>query len=92
MQVLFVTNANEACVYSKCFGGFWGIFGGWGGPIFFSKFWIQSRMILVNTIPNPKSVAPKKLLSRKVSMWHIDERTNDTKFRRDKNRLKGVPI
>ena len=37
---------------------------------FFSKFRIQSRMILVNSVPNLKSVAPKlqKLSHRKVSI------------------------
>ena len=57
-------------------------------------------MILVNTVPNPKSVAPKlqKLQSRKVSI-NVARRTNERqrhqsgktyslvemKFRRDKN-------
>ena len=62
-------------------------------------------MILVNTIPNPKSVAPKlqKLQSRKVSI-NVAHRTNDDerrhqsgktyslvemKFRRDKNFTKS---
>ena len=44
---------------------------------FFSKFRIQSRMILVNSVPNLNSVAPKllKLSHRKVSI--NEARTNN---------------
>ena len=47
---------------------FFSFFGGLGWSDFFSKFRIQSRMILVNSVPNPKSIAPKlqKLSHRKV--------------------------
>ena len=53
-----------------CFGGVVGFFRGGGVVRFFSKFRIQSRMILVNSVPNPKSVAPKlhKLSHCKVSI------------------------
>ena len=74
---------------------FWG---GWGGPLF-SKFRIQSGMILVNTVPNPKTVAPKlQKLYRKVSinvarhqrqrLRHQPGKTSslvEIKFRREKN-------
>ena len=76
---------------------FWGV----GVVIFFSKFRIQSRMILVNTVPNPKSVAPKlqKLSHREVSInvAQTNERRHQSgktysliemKFCRDKKRKK----
>ena len=42
---------------------------------FFSTFRIQSRMILGNSVPNPKSVAPQlqKLYNRKVSISSYSE-------------------
>ena len=91
---------RKVSISSYIFYVFWGVFGvfvGVGVVRFFSKFRIQSRMILVNTIPNPKSVAPKlqKLQSRKVpiigghrqQLRHQSGKTYslvEMKFRRDK--------
>ena len=83
---------------------FWGVLGHfWGVRVirFLPKFRIPCRMILVNTVPNPKSVAPKlqKLYNRKVPI-NVGRTTNidnerhqsgktyslvEMKFRRDKN-------
>ena len=88
-------------IHKSFFGVFW-FFWGVGVVRFFSKFRIQSRMILVNSVPNPKSVAPKlqKLSHRKVPIIggrrmneqrrHQSGKTYslvEMKFRRDKNLL-----
>ena len=67
----------------KSFLGFFWVFLGVGVVRFFSKFRIQSRMILVNSVPNPKKVAPKlqKLSHRKVSI-NVGHRTTTNDERR----------
>merc|ERR1711947_11745 len=72
-------------IHKSFFGVFW-VFLGVGVVQFFSKFRIQSRMILVNSVPNPKKVAPKfqKLSHRKVSI-NVARRTNDERTTNDLN-------
>merc|ERR1712212_369320 len=70
-------------IHKSFFGFFW-FFWGVGVVQFFSKFRIPSRMILVNSVRNLKSVAPKlqKLSHRKVSINVAHRRrttTNDAR-------------
>merc|ERR1711947_25018 len=89
----------------KSFLGVFWVFLGVGVVGFSSKFRIQSRMILVNSVPNLKSVAPKlqKLSHRKVPIIGGHRTTNnerhqsgktyslvEMKFRRDKKKKKGL--
>merc|ERR1712212_1224409 len=68
----------------KSFFGFFCIFWGVGVVLFFSKFRIQSRTILVNSVPNPKKVAPKlqNLSHRKLSINVARQTTNEQQQRR----------
>ena len=66
------------CENPKSFFGVFWVFLGVGVVQFFSEFRIQNRMILVNSVPNPKSVAPKlhKLSHHKVSI-NVARQTNE---------------
>ena len=70
-----ISHRENPCLFLEFFGFFWGV----RVVRFFSKFRIQSRMILVNSVPNPKSVAPKlqKLSHCKVSINVAQRTTND---------------
>ena len=74
-----ITKVTKSQSFHKCFLGVLGFFQGVRVIRFLPKFRIPCRMILVNTVPNSKGVAPKlqKLQSRKVPINVGRTTTND---------------